>query len=208
MPDVSWVFKRNPDYWRTGYPKATYVDIKCPDESARLADLRDGGADVADFDETDAGKLLTTIPHVNVTEQENDEVYTLMLNGSATSPNPALQNIKVRQAINMVLQPQQVIKEAFGGVGQVSAAAPPFLPNACPEAQTLHASGSKQKAEQLLKAGWLRSLQAQPLLADTVPQPDLGRTGVPARTRGDRYTGKAYCRGPWGVRQPDRCWQD
>jgi peptide/nickel transport system substrate-binding protein len=52
--DESWTLVRNPYYWRKGYPLADRLEAPIiPDESARIAALRDGRIDYTTFDNPD-----------------------------------------------------------------------------------------------------------------------------------------------------------
>lgn len=116
LPGQSLTFVRNPYYWRAGYPKVDQVVAKIyTDTSARLAALRNGTVDIANFSNTDAPSQLQTVPNAKVVQQNTADYWNVDLN--AVSPTSRVLNIKVRQAINMAIDRNQIISLALGGVG-------------------------------------------------------------------------------------------
>lgn len=114
----SWTFVRNPHYWRTGLPHADeLVMLVVPDQSARLAAVRSGRADVASFDTVDAPRLVADIPNATAVIQATSEYYVLALN-EKTPTTPALKDARVRQALGLALDRDQIIRVALGGGGK------------------------------------------------------------------------------------------
>ncbi len=65
--DESWTFVRNPNYWQSGEPAADRLEVPIiPDESARMAALRDGRIDFTTFVYPTMGRLRTRLGPRNV----------------------------------------------------------------------------------------------------------------------------------------------
>ena len=114
LPDESWTFVRNPHYWRDGLPNADRIVVRIiPEEAALLAALRDGSIDIALVDSVDALSLLVDIPNVEVVGQEVAQTYNLYLN--TVNPDTVFSDARVRQAVNLALNRQQLGDLALAG---------------------------------------------------------------------------------------------
>jgi peptide/nickel transport system substrate-binding protein len=111
-------YEKNPDYWRTDprYPqnKIPYADaVKCifiPDTSTRVAAMRTGKVDVIDLDWLKTADLQKTNP---------DLLKAKMPGGSAgvnlIANKAPFTDIKVRKALQMVINRQEIAKSIYGG---------------------------------------------------------------------------------------------
>jgi peptide/nickel transport system substrate-binding protein len=127
----SWTFARNPYYWRPDLPKADELAVLIvPDTSARIAALRTGRADIAIFDNVDAPRLLGDVPNVKTVVQATSEFYNLIVN-NVTPPTAALKDQRVRHALSLAVDRDQVIQIALGGNGKPVFGTIPGLPDDC-----------------------------------------------------------------------------
>jgi peptide/nickel transport system substrate-binding protein len=126
-----WTLKKNPFYWQAGLPKVEQVTVKIiTDDTARLAALQDGTIDIANFENPDAPLLLQVIPDVTVVSQSTPDLYTLVLN-SVYADSP-FRDAKLRQAVFLALDREQIHQIALSGQGAVSGAAPVNFEGSCP----------------------------------------------------------------------------
>lgn len=119
LPDESWTFGRNPYYWREGLPVADRIIVKIiPEEATMLAALRDGSIDIAVIDNFDALQVLERESNVEVVVQGLTQYYVMTLN--SVNPESPFLDKRVRQAINLAINKQQISDLAFGGYEQVA----------------------------------------------------------------------------------------
>jgi peptide/nickel transport system substrate-binding protein len=146
----SWTFARNPNYWRSGYPKADKLVVKIiPDDSARLAALRDGSVDVATFENVDASKLLASVPNVKSVVQDSTDFNVIHVN--ALGPTSPFRDARVRQAFSMAIDRTKLRDIALGGIGQVQGVvSPSFKVPGCSPSALPNFSHDLTKAKQLL----------------------------------------------------------
>jgi len=135
--DESWTLARNPYYWREGRPYADEVKVQIlTDPSARVAALKGGTADISLFEDPDTQSLFAGDPNVVVVPQQTTNWYYLQFNG--VSPlEPKLKDARVRQALAMALNRQQIVSLAAGGLGEPLVGAPTLskLADACDTSQ-------------------------------------------------------------------------
>jgi peptide/nickel transport system substrate-binding protein len=125
-----WKLAKNPYYWQPGLPKVDEVTVKIiTDDSARLAALQDGSVDIANFENPDAPLLLQSIPNVTTVSQLTPDLYTLVLN-SVWSESP-FRDARLREAVFLALDRQQIRDIALSGQGEVSGAAAVVFDNGC-----------------------------------------------------------------------------
>jgi peptide/nickel transport system substrate-binding protein len=119
---------RFPGYWEQGKPKIATVNYRLiPDEATRVQALQSGSVDMIQVKlpknvEALKGRNMEVGPKFNVGS------YWLGLN---LKQGP-LQNEKVRQAISMALDRQQLIKIGSQGVGELAGVVPPADPLGSP----------------------------------------------------------------------------
>ncbi len=116
--DESWTFKANPHYWREGYPLAEtlYAPI-IPDESARIAALRDGRIDYTFFGNPDVELLLARDQNIKVQPQETSNYFRVDVN--AKNPDRPFHDQRVRQAMNLSLDREAIRDLVFAGTTEV-----------------------------------------------------------------------------------------
>jgi len=124
------IFEANPNYWR-GKPKLDQISIRIvPDEEAQKAALRTGDSDLgvymtgADFPDIDAMEDVEMVQtsggwveswFFNLISEELAEAHGL------APGHPALQDKRVRQAVVMGVNRQQIIDELIYGLAKIPA---------------------------------------------------------------------------------------
>lgn len=108
----SYSFKANPDHWR-GAPaieEITYVQI--PDASARIMALEAGDVDLITDVPINQIEQLESNPELAVAAVPSTFCYFAQFN---TFTNEALQDVRVRQALTMGVDVDQIIETVFNG---------------------------------------------------------------------------------------------
>lgn len=172
--DVSWTFKRNEDYWAAGKPAADQLNISiAPEEAARIASLQNGGAALATLGNVDSASMLAGAKDVKVVPQATTDFYYLMLNTLA--PGSKFTDPKVRQAITIALDAQQIADVALGGLGRPSAVTPAGLPGACDPAALPSAAKGVEEAKRLLAEAGAENLSFTLAIYSTAPAPAVAQ---------------------------------
>ncbi len=118
LQDQSWTYQANPHYWGEGLPVADELKILIIlDESARIAALRDGRADIGTFVNPDLPVLLQGDENITVVTQETASYYNLDV--QALDEESPFYDIRVRQAMNLALDREEISRVALGGMGAV-----------------------------------------------------------------------------------------
>ncbi|HEX2280633.1 MAG TPA: ABC transporter substrate-binding protein [Thermomicrobiales bacterium] len=116
------VYTCNEDYWKAGVPCIRDVTLKVlPDEQSRVAALRSG--------EIDGGTLTADVART----LENDESLQILEGLFAaprviqfnTTQDVPWRDVRVRQAINLAIDRQEIIDNVYGGSAELSGAIAP-----------------------------------------------------------------------------------
>jgi peptide/nickel transport system substrate-binding protein len=161
--DESWTLVRNPYYWRQGQPAADKLFAPIiPDDSARMAALRDGRIDYTTFDNPDAPQMLAKDQNIKIDTQQTTNYYRVDVN--ALSKKSPFKDKRVRQALNLALDRQAINDLVFAGTTQVDYPVPAaFGKNACKD-QPAYALSRDERIE-----------KAKALLAEAgQPNPEVG----------------------------------
>jgi peptide/nickel transport system substrate-binding protein len=153
-------FVRNADYWNKDQPLLEELIIKyIPDDASRLASLRNGAVDFAYF-----GSAIFVKPHLSdssITWAQGKALNTrhFVLNNQTPPGN----DVRVRQAISLALNRQEILDTNLLGLGAVSAHIPPAdefwtLPN--PQNEPKYKQDIEQAKKLLADAG-LSNLKLQ-----------------------------------------------
>lgn len=168
--DVSWTFVKNPNYWRQGYPKVDEVDVKIiKDDAARVAALKAGTIDFAIFDSNDTPRLLQDVANTKVVVQGTTDWYYLTLNSLA--PTSKFRDKRVRQALELALDRQQIIDTALGGLGKPTGYPSMGFPDGCDPTTVPNGKANLEQAKALLKDAGVENLTFSIVLA-----PSFGAT--------------------------------
>jgi peptide/nickel transport system substrate-binding protein len=126
VQDQYWTLVRNPHYWGEGRPVADELIIRIlPDDSARMAALRDGQVDFATFDNPDTPRLLSNVPSVTVQVQNTPNYFRLDV--SAREADSPFTDPRLRQAMHYALDRERIAEIVFGGQATVEYPVPSGL---------------------------------------------------------------------------------
>jgi len=114
LQDESWTLERNPHYWREGHPKVDRLVIRImPDDTTRMAALREGRVDFATFENPDTPRLLKSVPNVDVYIQQTPNYFRLDV--SALQENSPFKDDRLRKALAYAVDRDQMVQIVFGG---------------------------------------------------------------------------------------------
>jgi peptide/nickel transport system substrate-binding protein len=124
----SWVFDRNPHYWRAGLPKVGKLTVRVmTEDAARTAALRDGSVDITTFERPDSLELLKGQAGVQTTVQSTTDYYRLDVNAKSS----VFSDDRLRQALALSIDRDKIRDVALGGVGRATAAVSPSFEGLC-----------------------------------------------------------------------------
>lgn len=145
--DEVWNLVRNPYYWNKDAVKPDKLTVRImTDDSARIAGLRDGSIDVANFDTPDAVKLLQGQRNIQTVVVPSTEFYRLDINAK-TSP---LRDQRLREAISLALDRQQIADVGLAGTADPTAAVSPNF-GTCPVGSVTYGTKDVARAKQLVQ---------------------------------------------------------
>jgi len=122
VPNDRVVYTCNEDYWKAGVPCIKDLTLKVlPDEQSRVAALRSG--------EIDGGTLTSDVART----LENDETLQILEGLFAaprviqfnTTQDVPWRDVRVRQAINLAIDRQEIIDNVYGGAAALTGAISP-----------------------------------------------------------------------------------
>ncbi|MDR0997688.1 MAG: ABC transporter substrate-binding protein, partial [Treponema sp.] len=117
----SLVLKKNPAYWKAGFPKLDKVTVVfVADSDALLLSLRGGNVDGAGVTSSIIQQLDPA--RFDIVSGYSNSIQLLALNNAA----PPLNDVRVRQAISYAVDVPQIIDTAFYGQGEASGS--PLIP--------------------------------------------------------------------------------
>jgi peptide/nickel transport system substrate-binding protein len=167
--DESWVFERNPHYWRAGYPKLDRVEVRIiTDDTARVAALRDGSIDIALFENVDAPLVLEGVDNVETVIQDTTDYWRIDVN--EIWDQAKLTNDDVRFAVNMAIDREQIRDVALGGLGTPTAATPPGFVESCDPSAVPSAARDLDRARQILAENDAEDLSFTLIASPYLPQ--------------------------------------
>ena len=109
------LFKKNPNYWQKGLPKADEIKIvTVPDDNTRIMQLQAGTIDIATFVPWNRMKELAADPKLTAVGYPSTETRYGVLNTTKAPFN----NVKVRQALNYATDKDSMIKTILFGYGE------------------------------------------------------------------------------------------
>lgn len=176
--DQHWIMARHNGYWQDGAPLADELVWQImPDESARLAALRAGDIQITTFDNPLNLNLAQSTPNVSAHEQLTTNSYLMLVNAA----HPELADERVRQAISLAIDRQQLVDVGISGRASVSGPVPAgFATYATPVGELPFYTRDVERAKALLaEAGYpdglATTLMVLPVLTVTVPMAELMR---------------------------------
>jgi peptide/nickel transport system substrate-binding protein len=116
------VYTCNEDYWKPGVPCIRDVTLKVlPDEQSRVAALRSGEIDGATLS-ADVARTLENDETLQILEGLTYAPRVIQFN---TIEDVPWRDVRVRQAINLAIDRQEIIDKVYGGRAQLTGAIPP-----------------------------------------------------------------------------------
>lgn len=111
--DSTYTYVRNDDYWNSdAFPYDEIVQKVLPDETARLSALRTGQVDGAELSSQNAGAAESG----GATVLKAPSTWVGIVLGDRNGVKiPALADVRVRQAINMVFDREAIVENTYGG---------------------------------------------------------------------------------------------
>jgi peptide/nickel transport system substrate-binding protein len=114
LQDESWTLDKNPNYWREGHPKVDRLVIRImPDDTTRIAGLREGRVDFATFENPDTPRLLKGVPNVEVYIQQTPNYFRLDV--SALQETSPFKDDRLRKAMSYAIDRDRMVQIIFGG---------------------------------------------------------------------------------------------
>nr|WP_241428951.1 ABC transporter substrate-binding protein [Agrococcus sp. ARC_14] len=128
--DESWSFEANPEWWNAEQLGIDSLELTIAgDDQTRLAGLRDGSTQLANFSNPDALALLGSAQGVTAVSQTQSDFFYAMLN--SVNPDSPFVDEELRQTVNAVLDRQGIVDLALAGAAMPTAVTPANLPDAC-----------------------------------------------------------------------------
>ncbi len=144
-----------------------------PQEAARIAALQDGSASMVSLGNVDSPALLQGARDVEVLTQANTDFYYLMLNSQWE--NSPFTDPRVRQAVNIAVDRQQIADVALGGLGRPTGVTPTGLPDACEPGELPSATADLDTARDLLAEAGAEDLTFELAVFSTEPAPAVAQ---------------------------------
>lgn len=110
--DSQIVLEKNKNYWMKGRPKLDQVIMDIiPERAVAIQGLISDQIDVAYLIDKDDLPILEASPNVKIEKSMTSLILVMSINCS----NPVLQDLRVRQAINLAIDKQKVLDVAYNG---------------------------------------------------------------------------------------------
>ena len=110
--DSQIILEKNKNYWMKGHPKLDEVIMNIiPERAVAVQGLISGQIDVAYLIDKDDLPILEASPDVKIEKSMSSLILVMSINCS----NPVLQDLRVRQAINLAIDKQKVLNVAYNG---------------------------------------------------------------------------------------------
>ena len=110
--------ERNADYWAgSPKPKASIEKLEIrmiPDPQTQVAEMLAGGLDMIMNVAIEQAEQIKTVPHLAVKSGATMRIVFIQMNTTAETPQPALKDIRVRQAINHAIDRDTMAKQLIG----------------------------------------------------------------------------------------------
>ena len=176
IEDQRWTFARHDGYWQSGQPVVDEVVWQViSDEAARVASLRTGEIQIALFDNPAMLDVVGNDPNITTVEQVTTNYYVLFVNGN----RPELEDQRVRQAISVGIDREQIAQAALFGRGEATGPiAAGFKELATPLSDVPFYTRDVERAKQLLAEAGRGSGLSLPLIVTpdiplTVPMAEI-----------------------------------
>ena len=123
IPNDQIVFERFEDYWKPDQPYLDRVVFKIiPDEAAQLAALRAGEVDIIRDANIDVVSPLADDPNFEIYSDVTGETRVVQV--SVKGDDKPWNDIRVRQAMSMAINRQEIADKVYGGNAKLTASVP------------------------------------------------------------------------------------
>lgn len=144
-PDRRLTLSRFEDYWRDGVPRADEVVVRyMPEQSAQVAALRSGEIDVM-FPSAETYLSLKNDANLQIKTVSSSNVIRLNIAG-----NPPFDDERVRQALALAIDREEIVNGAMLGAGTPAGYVPPAYEWATPVEDLAHHTPDIERAKELL----------------------------------------------------------
>lgn len=121
---VQVVAKRNPDYYFTGTPYVDEVDLLIiPEDATAVAGLRSKKIDIVGVSQTDRKAVVSSNPEIAMTDFPQNLLFFMYWKVDA----PPFNDVRVRQAVSLAIDRDELISVLFEGKGYLNNAVPAGL---------------------------------------------------------------------------------
>lgn len=163
-PGEQYTLVRNDDYtWGSPKSQAKIKNIiirEIPDTQTQVAELMSGGIDVTSDMSPDIVNKLTGTPGVAAKMNETLRIFTIGLDAAKRANNPAINDERVRQALNYAVDREAIVKNLMAGAARVLYTPCHPMQFGCSEDAAAKYPHDVEKAKALLKeAGYGDGLQ-------------------------------------------------
>jgi peptide/nickel transport system substrate-binding protein len=111
---VRYALVKNPDYWESPYPYLDRIELSTvAKDDVRVQALQTGSVDLAEYIPWQEIKNLEKDPQIKV-HVGYDTFNVIRMNPK----RPPFDNVKVRQALNYLVDRKEIIELAWGGIGR------------------------------------------------------------------------------------------
>ena len=111
---VRYALVKNPDYWESPYPYLDRIELSTVGkDDVRVQALQTGSVDLAEYIPWQEIKALEKDPQIKV-HVGYDTFNVIRMNPK----RPPFDNVKVRQALNYLVDRKEIIELAWGGIGR------------------------------------------------------------------------------------------
>lgn len=116
-PGVKSVVRRNPNYWKDGRAHFDTVElIAIRDVNARTTALQTGEIDAMNFVDPTTASLLSAMPGVELLQTQGKVHYCF----SMQTTDPLFQDARVRKAMKLAINREEMVEKILGGYGSVA----------------------------------------------------------------------------------------
>ncbi|MCA0344885.1 ABC transporter substrate-binding protein [Mesorhizobium microcysteis] len=162
-PGEQYTLVRNDDYdWGSPKSKAKITNViirEIPDAQTQVAELMSGGIDVTADMSPDLVTRLAGVPGLEAKMSETLRIFIIGLDAAKRANNPAVNDVRVRQALNYAIDRDGIVKNLMAGAARTLSTPCHPLQFGCSEEAAVKYPYDPEKAKALLaEAGFADGL--------------------------------------------------
>lgn len=154
-PGEQYTLVRNDDYsWGSPKSKAKITNViirEIPDAQTQVAELMSGGIDVTADMSPDLVTKLSGVPDIAAKMSETLRIFVIGLDAAKRANNPAVNDVRVRQALNYAIDRDAIVKNLMAGAARTLSTPCHPLQFGCSEEVAAKYPYDPEKAKALLK---------------------------------------------------------